>query len=122
MDLDWFKVVNDTLGHWIGDTLLQSVAERLKSTVRTGSLVARLGGDEFAILLPNTCSTEQPEALATRLSEVLSQPYEIYGQHIRIGVSIGIALAPHDGNDPEASAQGQRHGALCGQSRRPRDL
>ena len=101
MDLDWFKVVNDTLGHWIGDTLLQTVAERLKSTVRTGSLVARLGGDEFAILLPNTCSTEQPEALATRLSEVLSQPYEIYGQHIRIGVSIGIALAPHDGNDPE---------------------
>jgi diguanylate cyclase (GGDEF)-like protein len=101
MDLDWFKVVNDTLGHWIGDTLLQSVAERLKSTARTGSLVARLGGDEFAILLPNTCSTEQPEALATRLSEVLSQPYEIYGQHIRIGVSIGIALAPHDGNDPE---------------------
>jgi diguanylate cyclase (GGDEF)-like protein len=101
MDLDWFKVVNDTLGHWIGDTLLQSVAERLKSTVRTGSLVARLGGDEFGILLPNTCSTEQPEALATRLSEVLSQPYEIYGQHIRIGVSIGIALAPHDGTDPE---------------------
>jgi diguanylate cyclase (GGDEF)-like protein len=101
MDLDWFKVVNDTLGHWIGDTLLQSVAERLKSTVRTGSLVARLGGDEFGILLPNTCSTEQPEALATRLSEVLSQPYEIYGQHIRIGVSIGVALAPHDGTDPE---------------------
>jgi diguanylate cyclase (GGDEF)-like protein len=101
MDLDWFKVVNDTLGHWIGDTLLQSVAERLKATVRTGSLVARLGGDEFGILLPNTCSTEQPEALATRLCEVLSQPYEIYGQHIRIAVSIGIALAPHDGSDPE---------------------
>jgi diguanylate cyclase (GGDEF)-like protein len=101
MDLDWFKVVNDTLGHWIGDTLLQSVADRLRSTVRTASLIARLGGDEFGILLRNTCSTEQPEALATRLSEVLSQPYEIYGQHIRIGVSIGIALAPHDGNDPE---------------------
>lgn len=101
LDLDWFKVVNDTLGHWIGDTLLQSVADRLRSTVRTASLIARLGGDEFGILLCNTCSTEQPEALAARLSEVLSQPYEIYGQHIRIGVSIGIALAPHDGNDPE---------------------
>ena len=101
LDLDWFKVVNDTLGHWIGDTLLQSVADRLRSTVRTASVIARLGGDEFGILLPNTCSTEQPEALATRLSEVLSQPYEIYGQHIRIGVSIGIALAPHDGSDPE---------------------
>jgi diguanylate cyclase (GGDEF)-like protein len=101
MDLDWFKVVNETLGHWIGDALLQLVADRLKATVRTGSLVARLGGDEFGILLPSTCSTEQPEALATRLAEVLSLPYEIYGQHIRIGVSIGIALAPHDGNDPE---------------------
>jgi diguanylate cyclase (GGDEF)-like protein len=101
LDLDWFKVVNDTLGHWIGDTLLQSVADRLKSTVRMNSLVARLGGDEFGILLPNTCSTEQPEALAARLGEVLSQPYEIYGQHVRIGVTIGIALAPHDGNDPE---------------------
>lgn len=101
MDLDWFKVVNETLGHWIGDTLLQSVSERLTATVRSGILVARLGGDEFGILLPDTCSTEQPEALAARLGEVLSQPYEIYGQHIRVGVSIGIVLAPSDGNDPE---------------------
>ena len=101
LDLDWFKVVNDTLGHWIGDTLLQAVAERLTSTVRTGNVVARLGGDEFAVLLPRTRSTEQAEALAKRLVEVLSRPYEIYDQHILISVSIGIALAPHDGNDPE---------------------
>ena len=101
LDLDWFKTVNDTLGHWIGDTLLQAVAERLKTTVRSDCLIARLGGDEFAILLPHACSTEQPEALATRLGEVLAQPFEIYGQQIRIGASMGMALAPHDGDDPE---------------------
>jgi diguanylate cyclase (GGDEF)-like protein len=101
LDLDGFKIVNETLGHWIGDSLLQSVAERLKATVRTGHFVARLGGDEFAVLLPRTRSTEQPEAMAKRLAEALTAPYEVHGQHVRIGISIGIALAPHDGNDPE---------------------
>ena len=101
LDVDWFKIVNETLGHWIGDGLLQAVAERLKATVRAGHVVARLGGDEFAVLLPRTRSTEQPEALAKRLAEALTAPYEVHGQHIRIGISIGIALAPHDGNDPE---------------------
>ncbi len=101
LDLDGFKIVNETLGHWIGDSLLQSVAERLKVTVRAGHFVARLGGDEFAVLLPRTRSTEQPEAMAKRLAEALTAPYEVHGQHVRIGISIGIALAPHDGNDPE---------------------
>ena len=101
LDIDWFKIVNDTAGHWIGDALLQGVAQRLRSTMRAGNLVARLGGDEFGVLMLNTYSTEQPEALALRLSEVLSQPYDIAGQHLRITVSIGIALAPHDGTDPE---------------------
>jgi diguanylate cyclase (GGDEF)-like protein len=101
LDLDWFKIVNETLGHWIGDGLLQAVAERLKTTVRANHVVARLGGDEFAVLLPRTRSTEQPETLAKRLAEALTAPYEVHGQHVRIGISIGIALAPHDGNDPE---------------------
>jgi diguanylate cyclase (GGDEF)-like protein len=101
LDLDLLKVVNDTLGHWIGDALLQAVAERVKATVRTGNLVARLGSDEFGVLVPGTCSTDLPETLALRLNEALSQPFEIHGQHIRIGVSIGIALAPYDGSDPE---------------------
>jgi diguanylate cyclase (GGDEF)-like protein len=101
LDLDGFKIVNETLGHWIGDTLLQAVAQRLKATARAGHIVARLGGDDFAVLMPRTCSTEQPEALAKKLNEVLTQPYEVHGQHVRIGVSVGIALAPHDGNDPE---------------------
>ena len=101
LDIDLFKIVNDTAGHWVGDALLQAVAQRLKSTVRAGNPIARLGGDEFGVLLPNIHSTEQPEALAIRLSEVLAQPYDIAGQHLRITVSIGIALAPHDGSDPE---------------------
>ena len=101
LDLDWFKDVNDTLGHWIGDALLKAVAERLSSTLRAGRTVARLGGDEFAILLPHSNSAQKTEALAARIISLLSQPYEIYGHHIQTGVSVGIALAPHDGNDPD---------------------
>jgi diguanylate cyclase (GGDEF)-like protein len=101
LDLDLFKVVNDTLGHWIGDALLKAVADRLIATVRTGHVVVRLGGDEFAVLMPRAQSTEQPEALARRLLEVLSHPYDIHGQQLQVGASIGIALAPHDGTDPD---------------------
>ncbi len=101
LDLDWFKEINDTLGHWIGDALLKAVAERLSSTLRGGRAIARLGGDEFAVLLPHTNSAQKTEALATRIISLLSQPYEIYGHHIQTGASIGIALAPHDGNDPD---------------------
>jgi diguanylate cyclase (GGDEF)-like protein len=101
LDLDWFKDINDTLGHWIGDALLKAVAERLSSTLRGGRTVARLGGDEFAVLLPHTSSAQKTEALAARVISLLSQPYEIYGHHIQTGASIGIALAPHDGNDPD---------------------
>jgi diguanylate cyclase (GGDEF)-like protein len=101
LDLDWFKDVNDTLGHWIGDALLKSVAERLTSMLRAGNTIARLGGDEFAVLLPRTNSAQKTEVLAKRIIELLAQPYDIYGHSIQVGVSIGIALAPHDGNDPD---------------------
>jgi diguanylate cyclase (GGDEF)-like protein len=101
LDLDRFKIVNDTLGHPVGDLLLQAVAERLRKSVRMDNIVARLGGDEFAILLPGATSTKQPEALAERLIEVLSRPYEITAQHIIVGISIGVALAPYDATDPD---------------------
>ncbi len=101
LDVDRFKLVNDTLGHPIGDRLLQAVAERLRKTVRSDNVAARLGGDEFAILLPRMTSIEQPEALAKRLVEILALPYEISGHHIIAGASIGIALAPLDGTDPD---------------------
>ncbi|NJO34779.1 MAG: EAL domain-containing protein [Rhodospirillales bacterium] len=101
LDLDHFKDVNDTLGHPVGDGLLQAVAQRLKQIVRNDSIAARLGGDEFAILIRSVISTDQPEAVAKRLVAALAHPYDIYGQTITIGVSIGIALSPHDATDPD---------------------
>jgi diguanylate cyclase (GGDEF)-like protein len=97
LDLDNFKGVNDTLGHPIGDKLLGAIAERIRAAVRDGDTVARLGGDEFAIL-QSASSAAAAAALARRLVEIISEPVEIDGQEINSGVSIGIALAPSDGN------------------------
>ncbi|WP_439815307.1 bifunctional diguanylate cyclase/phosphodiesterase [Zavarzinia sp. CC-PAN008] len=99
LDLDRFKGVNDTLGHPSGDILLQRVADRLRAAVRTGDVVARLGGDEFAILLT---TGEQPSAaiaLAHRLVEQIALPFQINGQLVNIGTSVGIAIGPADGSD-----------------------
>lgn len=101
VDLDHFKSVNDTLGHPIGDALLREVAERLKSCLRDTDTVARLGGDEFAIL---QIGGEQPlgsTLLAERIITSLGQPYDISGHQVVIGASVGIALAPHDGDDAD---------------------
>jgi diguanylate cyclase (GGDEF)-like protein/PAS domain S-box-containing protein len=97
LDLDYFKDVNDTLGHPAGDALLETVARRLRGCIRTGDLVARLGGDEFAIL---QFSEDQPidaEALAQRIVDALRQPYQIEGQRVIVSVSIGIAIASESG-------------------------
>ena len=101
LDLDYFKSVNDTLGHPIGDALLCAVADRLRGCVRENDVVARLGGDEFALV---QVGTEQPNSstmLAQRLIDELSTPYEINGHQIVIGASVGIAIAPADGNDAD---------------------
>ncbi|TAH69100.1 MAG: EAL domain-containing protein [Rhodopseudomonas palustris] len=102
IDLDHFKEINDTLGHPIGDALLIEVGRRLVGCVRGEDTVARLGGDEFAII---QMSHHDPEsdaaALAMRIVSVISMPYEIQGHHISIGTSIGIALAPADGSEPD---------------------
>jgi diguanylate cyclase (GGDEF)-like protein len=100
LDLDNFKDVNDTLGHSAGDLLLERVAGRLRESVRDTDVVARLGGDEFAILYVADQS-DGPEALARRLLETLSYPYELDGQVVVISVSIGIAFAPSDGRDAD---------------------
>jgi diguanylate cyclase (GGDEF)-like protein len=97
LDLDNFKSVNDTLGHPIGDKLLRSIAERITGVVGEGDTVARLGGDEFAVLQRNS-SPEAAGALARRLVEIIAHPIQIDGQEINSGASIGIALAPSDGN------------------------
>lgn len=99
VDLDRFKPVNDTLGHPVGDALLIKVADRLRSAVRGADTVARIGGDEFVVLQTNAKQLSDTQALARRLVDLLSRTYMVEGQLLTIGASIGIALAPADGND-----------------------
>jgi diguanylate cyclase (GGDEF)-like protein len=101
LDLDRFKVVNDTLGHRIGDMLLQEVARRLKGVLRTDDVLARLGGDEFAIVVRSFESRAGLESLANRLVESVVQPYEINDYRIRSSVSVGIAVGPGDGGNAD---------------------
>ena len=101
LDLDRFKVVNDTLGHRIGDMLLQEVAKRLEGLLRREDLLARLGGDEFAIVVRKVDSRDELEALAERLVSSVLEPYDISGYRIRTSVSIGIAVGPEDGENAD---------------------
>ncbi len=101
MDLDRFKAVNDTLGHQAGDALLKMVAQRLQRGIGDAGLVGRLGGDEFQVVLPSMDNRDTLAALARDLIASLSQPYSITGTAVTIGCSIGIAIAPIDGNDAE---------------------
>src|SRR5207245_4468832 len=100
LDLDHFKEVNETFGHQAGDRLLEQVGPRLRSEIRPEDMVARLGGDEFAVLLPKTDATAAP-LTAARLLEVLERPFEVEGQHLDVAVSIGLAMSPDDGDDPD---------------------
>ena len=101
LDLDHFKNINDTLGHPVGDLLLGCVAERLRECVRGADTVARLGGDEFAIVQIGSPQPQSAVALAHRIIETVSAPYEIDGQRIVVGISAGIAVAPFDGDQPD---------------------
>jgi diguanylate cyclase (GGDEF)-like protein len=101
IDLDHFKEVNDTLGHPSGDKLLKLVADRLRQNVRETDILARLGGDEFAVVQSMLQQPEEVTVLAARIIEVLSEPYEVDGQEVVVGASIGIAIAPGDGDDPD---------------------
>ncbi len=93
LDLDRFKVVNDTLGHAVGDQLLVEVSNRLGGSLRPGDTVARLGGDEFGLLLENVADAETAEAVALRIEAELSKPLQFEGREIFITASIGIALS-----------------------------
>jgi diguanylate cyclase (GGDEF)-like protein len=97
IDLDGFKLVNDSLGHSVGDMLLAEVAKRFQSRVRESDTLARLGGDEFAIIMGGILSKEQPGRLARELLETLAALFSIEGHEIRIGASIGISLFPDHG-------------------------
>ncbi|WP_439543730.1 putative bifunctional diguanylate cyclase/phosphodiesterase [Hyphomicrobium sp.] len=99
--LDNFKAVNETMGQAAGDLLLQAVARRINQTLRQDAKAARLGGDEFGIIMPGVADVEEISAVAKRLIEVISRPYMIQGQPIVIGASIGIAVAPGDGDEAD---------------------
>jgi diguanylate cyclase (GGDEF)-like protein/PAS domain S-box-containing protein len=101
LDLDRFKNVNDTLGHQTGDEVLKAVAGRLRQSVRDGDVIARLGGDEFAILQVAPNQPHDAEALAARLVDVLGQPYQVDGQEIVIGASVGVALTDEGCSAPD---------------------
>ena len=100
LDLDKFKLINDTLGHHVGDRLLQVVAERLANGLRGADIIGRMGGDEFAVLLTELDSAESIDAIAKKLLLQLSQPYnEIEGHNVQTSPSMGIAIFPRDGHD-----------------------
>jgi diguanylate cyclase (GGDEF)-like protein len=101
LDLDGFKSVNDSLGHPIGDLLLKSVGARLNDCVNPNDFVARLGGDEFAVIHSTFVGPEDCSRLAEQIIRAISAPYVIENQQINIGASIGIAVAPHDGDNPD---------------------
>jgi diguanylate cyclase (GGDEF)-like protein len=102
LDLDRFKMVNDTLGHPVGDVLLRQVAERLTRVIQADGQVGRLGGDEFNVVLPGVTDRHRLVKLAEAVIHDLSRPYMIEGAHVSIGASIGIALAPDHGANADA--------------------
>lgn len=102
LDLDRFKEINDSLGHRIGDLLLQQVAKRLKASLRAENVLARMGADEFAILAPAFSSAEQVESLAAAVLESFHEPFRIEGYELYLSASLGWALYPEDAEDGAA--------------------
>ena len=102
LDLDRFKLINDTLGHDAGDDLLKQVATRLSSAVRESDVVSRLGGDEFVGLLPEQCDEASLIAVAQRILEAVGKPYVLAGNEFRVTVSIGISRYPDDAEDEQS--------------------
>lgn len=101
LDLDNFKAVNDTLGHQFGDELLKTVADRLRACVDENVTVARVGGDEFAIILTDLTQLADAAMVAQAICEAIRAPCELSGHMVPIDTSIGIAIAPDDGADPD---------------------
>jgi diguanylate cyclase (GGDEF)-like protein/PAS domain S-box-containing protein len=100
LDLDRFKVINDSLGHKAGDIMLKAIAERLHSASRETDTVARLGGDEFVLILPERADGGQPTGYLQRIIDTVAQPLTIAGHEFSVSCSIGVAVYPTDGTDP----------------------
>src|SRR4029077_14951903 len=92
LDLDRFKIVNDSLGHLVGDDLLVAVARRLESCLRPGDTIARLGGDEFAVMLHNISDETQANVVAFRVQDALKAPFDTGGREVISTASIGISI------------------------------
>ncbi|HET8796315.1 MAG TPA: EAL domain-containing protein [Thermoanaerobaculia bacterium] len=101
LDLDHFKLVNDSLGHSVGDTLLRQVAERLRQALREGDTVARVGGDEFTIVLQELAQRDDAALVAEKVLRTIAEPMEVSGHRLYVTTSIGITLFPDDGEDAE---------------------
>ena len=101
IDLDRFKAVNDRLGHAAGDSLLQQAAARMRDTVRGADLLARVGGDEFALLQTDVTDAEVGGVVADKVIQALSEPFEIEGEQVSIGASVGISVCPDDADHAE---------------------
>ena len=101
LDLDNFKGINDTLGHQVGDELLQTVALRLQACMRSSDLVARLGGDEFVIVSTALDKPSEAAVLATRIREELLKPFDLQDNQVAVDTSIGISIFPNDGSDAD---------------------
>lgn len=101
IDLDLFKLVNDTLGHSVGDKVLQEMAARIKQCIRDGDTVSRIGGDEFTIIQPDLYDVEDSLLLAQRVTEAIRRPFQIDGHELDMTSSIGISIFPDDGESAE---------------------
>ncbi len=105
MDLVRFKEINDSLGHFYGDYLLQEVAFRLSNVVRETDTLARFGGDEFALVLPSFTSLEQAIRVIHKIDEIMDKPFMIEGHKLKVGINIGLAMYPEHGQDSESLIQ-----------------
>jgi diguanylate cyclase (GGDEF)-like protein len=126
MDLDDFKPVNDQYGHDVGDELLVAVSHRLRNTVRAGDVVARLGGDEFVVVAIGLTYENQAREVGQKLLEVFGSPFQLRQFTVRVGCTIGFAIAPYDGIDPvnllKAADAGMYAGKDAGANRLTRGL
>jgi len=105
VDIDNFKSINDSLGHKIGDALLQAIAKRLLQCVRKSDVIARLGGDEFVLCLTDVDEIAKIEPIAQKVLRTLQEPYYLSGHELHSGASIGISIYPRDAQDPETLLQ-----------------